>query len=108
MGRRIIRRRKASEDIDAALDFYIRGAGAEVAVRFVDDLAATLNRVSQHPEIGSLRFEYEFGFVGVRSLFLDTFPYTLLYKETRARIEVIRVLNSRRDIIGELDADDEL
>lgn len=91
-------RRRAADDIDAALNHYRSEAGQAVAVRFVDALERALAHVSRHPHNGSLRFSYELGLPELRSWPVSRFRYVIFYVELDAQIDIWRVLHTRRNV----------
>lgn len=106
MGRKtVFRRRRANDDILAAVDYYQNEAGAQVAMEFIDELEASLEKVSIKPTIGSLRYAQLLNLPGLRSSQLKRFPYLIFYREREGRIELERVLHGSRDIPAQFDAD---
>lgn len=91
-------RRLAADDIEAAVDHYLTDAGSEVAARFISALERSLAHVARHPRHGSLRFSYELDAPDVRCWPLPRFPYLIFYVELPDRIDVWRVLHTRRDV----------
>lgn len=98
MEKPIVRRRRARQDVDDAIDFYMGEAGAEVAYRFVDALEGAYHSIRRHPETGSPRYAEIAGKEGLRGCALKRFPYVVIYMVSADRIEVWRVLHMRRDI----------
>jgi toxin ParE1/3/4 len=101
-------RRRAADDIDAALDHHRSEAGRAVAVRFVDAVERALIHVARHPRNGSLRFAYELGIPELRCWPIPRFPYLIFYVDHDNQIDVWRVLHTRRDVPAALaDASEE-
>lgn len=98
----IFRRRRASEDIDQAPAFYIEEGGAEVAIDFIAQLEATLNKISRQPDAGSPRYGHLMRIDALRSWPVKRFPYLIFYIEKEGRIEVSRVLHTHMDISSKL------
>ncbi|MDP9812870.1 toxin ParE1/3/4 [Rhizobium tibeticum] len=96
--KRIIPRELARNDAEAAVDYYAREAGIEVALGFVDALQAAYDLIASHPESGSLRYSYELGLPDLRNVHLKRNPYLVFYREQTDYIEVWRVLHAKRDI----------
>ena len=94
----VIQRRRASEDVDAALEHYLGEATRSVALGFVDALHAAYGHIGEYPASGSTRYGYELGIPGLRSWKLKRYPYIVFYLERDPHIEVYRVLNDQRDI----------
>lgn len=95
-------RAAAAHDLDQAVDHYRREAGDSVALRFIDAVEMAVVRISRAPHSGTLRFAYELGIPDLRALPLGDFPYTIFYVEGADRVDVWRVLHSRRDIPTEI------
>jgi toxin ParE1/3/4 len=95
----------AVDDIAAAVDFYRSEAGASVTVDFVDALEAAIDHLRRHPLTGSLRFAYELEVPDLRSWPCGTFPHLIFYLPNDDRIDIWRVLHSRRDIPAHLISD---
>jgi toxin ParE1/3/4 len=93
-------RRLAGADIDAAVEYYSSEAGPEITTDYIDALEQGLAHIGRHPRHGSLRFAYELDIPELRSWPLTRFPYVIFYVERETRIDVWRILHSRRDIPG--------
>ncbi|WP_187977452.1 type II toxin-antitoxin system RelE/ParE family toxin [Mycetocola sp. JXN-3] len=102
MRRRIITTLSADHDIDAAVDHYIDHEANDVALRFVDSLEATLERLAEHPSLGSAQFAEDAGISDLLSITLQRFPYTVFYTGESDALRVHRVLNTQRDIFDTL------
>jgi len=94
----IIPRELARSDVEAAVDYYVREAGAEVALGFIDALQAAYDRIASHPESGSLRYAYELGLPDLRSISLKQYPYLVFYRDHTGYVDVWRVLHAKLDI----------
>lgn len=105
--RRIFRRRRANDDISAAITFYTKNAGVSVARDFIDELEAAVMRIAKTPTIGSLRYAHSMDLPGLRCSSLKRFPYLVFYMEKEGRIEVARVLHERMEI-GEQLSDEQV
>ena len=42
-------RELAHQDVEAVIDYYVREAGSDVALGFIDALQATFRSIAQHP-----------------------------------------------------------
>jgi len=73
----------AERDVKRALDYYLREAGAEVADDFIDRIEAKLEQIKKNPEW------YRIVAKGLRSVELDRFPYSIVYRIVNK--ELIRV-----------------
>ena len=91
-------RETARRDVEAAVDYYAREAGAEVATGFIDALQVAYRLIGDHPAAGSPRYANELGLPGLRSSILKRYPYIVFYVERKDHIDVWRVLHARRDI----------
>ena len=91
-------RRRAADDIDAALDHYRSQAGRAVAMRFVGALERALTHIARHPHNGLLRFAYELGIPELRCWPSPRFPYFIFYVDPDNQVDVWRVLHTRRDV----------
>jgi toxin ParE1/3/4 len=99
-------RSRAASDIDDAID-YLRGdAGDVVALAFIDALENGINHITRSPNAGSLRFAYELGIPELRAWGLGRFQYVIFYVALGDRIDIWRVLHTRRDIPGTFARDD--
>jgi toxin ParE1/3/4 len=94
----VILRELARTDAEAAVDFYVREAGADVALGFVDALQAAYDLIARHPESGALRYAYELGLPDLRNVYLKRYPYLVFYRVQVDHIDVWRVLHAKGDI----------
>ena len=104
--KRIIPRELARDDAEAAVDYYAREAGPEVALGFIDALQAAYDLIANHPESGSLRYSYELGLPDLRNVYLKRYPNLVFYREQADFIDVWRVLHAKRDIPQWMQASD--
>ncbi len=95
-------RQLAAADIDAALDYYLAEAGADVAGGFLDAVERALRQVGRQPHAGTLRFGFELDIPGLRAWPVSRFPYLVFYVEMDAELDVWRVLHSSRDVPASL------
>jgi len=89
----IIRHRQQAEEDAVDIWCYLSTKSIEAADRFADRLDAVCITASHQPESGSPR--PEFGET-VRMLVIDN--YVVLYKPLDEGIDVIRILDGRRDV----------
>ena len=94
----VVLRERAAQDVEQAVDHYVREAGEAVAAGFVDMLEACLRVIGGQPAIGSLRYAHELDLPGVRAFPLQRYPYLAFYVEQDDRIDVWRVLHAQTDI----------
>ena len=92
----------AAADIDAAVDQYIAAGGGALALRFIDAVEMAVDRIGRHPLTGNLRFSYELGIPELRAWPIAGFPFLVFYVARDDRIDVWRVLHTRRDIPSSL------
>ncbi|MBK9215960.1 MAG: type II toxin-antitoxin system RelE/ParE family toxin [Chloracidobacterium sp.] len=77
----------AERDVKRALDYYLREAGADVADDFIDRIEAKLAQIKKNPEW------YRIVAKGLRSVELDRFPYSIVYRivnKTLLRVTTVR------------------
>jgi toxin ParE1/3/4 len=97
-GKPVLPRELANRDVEAAVDHYVREAGSEIALGFIDALQSAYRAINEHPALGSPRYAQELALPGLRCRALKGFPYPVFYIERENQIDVWRVLHSRRDI----------
>lgn len=102
----IVRRRRADEDIESAISYYLEEAGTDIASDFVDRLEEALKRISTQPAAGSQRYGHELRISNLRQWPMRRFPYLIFYVEKESRIEIARVLHERMDIPARLHDED--
>ena len=99
-------RARAASDIDDAIA-YVRGdAGDLVGLTFIDSLETGIYHIKRSPNAGSLRFAYDLGIPELRSWSLRRFPYVIFYVAVHDRIDIWRLLHTRRDIPATFARDD--
>lgn len=91
-------RERAREDMANAVRHYRVEAGEAVALGLVEAIHAALTDIAIHPAAGSPRYGVMLGLEGLRSRQPSRYPYLVFYVERPDRIEVWRVLHTRRDI----------
>jgi toxin ParE1/3/4 len=91
-------RRVAADDIDAALEYHLHEAGADVARRFLSAVERTLVAIGRTARSGSLRFAYELEIPDLRCWPLTRYPHLVFYVEHADHVDVWRLLHTRRDI----------
>jgi toxin ParE1/3/4 len=94
----VVPRALAARDVEAAIDYYAREAGAPIALRFIEALEAAYKTIAAHPAAGSSRYAHELSLPGLRSRHLHRFPFLVFYVERDDVIDVWRVLHAQRDI----------
>lgn len=99
-------RRRAVEDVESALDFYLQEGSERVALGFIAALERGYGHIGRHPESGSSRYASELNLPGLRAWPLPRYPYVVFYRDTSDHVEVWRVLHGQRDIPqGLMDAE---
>ena len=93
-------RERAQRDVDDAIAFYLREAGQQAALGFIDALEQAYAHIGRHPTSGSPRYAHELNLPGLRVWPLSNHPQLVFYIEATARIDVWRVLHGQRDIPG--------
>lgn len=98
IGKPILPREQANSDVDEALEYYLKEAGARAALEFIDALETAYAHISRHPASGSTRYSVELNLPGLRCWPLKRFPHIVFYVEAEDHIDVWRVLHGTRDI----------
>ncbi|MES2937692.1 MAG: type II toxin-antitoxin system RelE/ParE family toxin [Pseudomonadota bacterium] len=99
----LLRRRRASKDIEQAAVWYAETAGLELAERFLREVDAAFEHIGAHPGTGSPRYGQLRPGTELRFWTLRRFPYAVFYVERQDDIQVIRVLHQASDIPAHLD-----
>lgn len=94
----VVPRARAREDVDAALDHYLREAGPDIALAFIDALEGAYGFIGGSPAAGSPRWAHDLNLPGLRSLRLKGFPWIVFYIDLEQHVDVWRVLHAKRDI----------
>jgi toxin ParE1/3/4 len=94
----VVPRRQAQQDVDEAIDYYLREAGIAVATEFVDALEDAFAHIAMYPGTGSPRYAHELDAPRLRSWPLTRFPYLVFYVEGTSHVDVWRVLHAKRDL----------
>lgn len=101
----VVPRAKARADVEHAVDYYLREAGPEIAVGFIDALELAYALIGNNPASGSPRWAHDLNLPGLRSVRLKGFPWLLFYIEAEACVDVWRVLHAKRDMPAWMDDD---
>jgi toxin ParE1/3/4 len=96
----------ATIDLESASSYYAAEAVVATAIRFVDAVEATAQRIGRNPSLGSLRFAYELSLPDLRVMAVSKFPYLLFYVERENSVDVWRLLHASRDIPASLQEPD--
>ncbi len=84
---------EAIADVDQILDYYARVAGAITAEKIIRKIGEVVATIEDHPLAGRSRNELR---AGLRSLAAT--PFVVFYRVANESPEIVRVLDSRRDI----------
>ncbi|MBW0006063.1 MAG: type II toxin-antitoxin system RelE/ParE family toxin [Hyphomicrobiales bacterium] len=96
--KRIVPRRLARRDVEAAIDHYVEEAGPDAALGFIEALQSAYRSIADHPGLGSPRHAHELAFPGLRCRKLRRYPYLVFYVERVDHIDIWRGLHAKRDI----------
>jgi toxin ParE1/3/4 len=94
----VLPRDLARQDVETTVDYYLREAGTNVALGFIEALRAAYRTIANHPAAGSSRYAHELAIPGLRSRRLRRYPYLVFYVEREDHIDVWRVLHAQRNI----------
>jgi toxin ParE1/3/4 len=99
---RILRRRKATQDVEEIADFIAKN-NLEAAIRFLENTESSLKDLAAFPGAGS-PFESDFpDLANLRFRRVKEFPnHVIFYFEHNEAIEVVRILHGARDLDVEL------
>jgi toxin ParE1/3/4 len=84
---------EALSDLDEIWSYYERAAGRNTALKIVRQIGNVIAIIEDHPFAGRARDELR---IGVRSLAAT--PHVVFYRVANNIPEIIRILDSRRDI----------
>lgn len=84
---------RARRDLVEIWTYYRDIGSAEVAEQLLRDIGSGAKRLSRHPLSGRAREDVA---PSLRSVLVQ--PYAILYRVTETRVEVVRVLHTRRDL----------
>lgn len=96
--RPVIPREQANRDVEAAIDYYVREAGQDVALAFIDALQDAYGAIGANPGTGSPRYAHELNLPALRARKLVRYPFLAFYLERPDHIDLWRVLHAQRDI----------
>lgn len=96
--KRVIHRRRADEDIENAIAYYLSEAGVDTAASLIDGFEDAMMKIARNPATGSPRYGHELSIPGLRHLPIVKFPYLIFYLERDEHIEILRVLHGSIDI----------
>jgi toxin ParE1/3/4 len=93
-----VRTRRASQDIEEAIAYYLSEADAHVAEGWLDEFDAACQHIAHFPGTGSPRYAKRSAVKGLHFWLLNRFPHSVFYIECSEYIEIIRVLHQSSDI----------
>lgn len=91
-------RPKADAEFDEALDRYLLEAGAAIAERFVGAVEDAHNLIAEAPGVGAPGLGLQMAIDGLRVWKIGGFPYLVVYLESDAGVEILRLLHVHRDV----------
>ena len=94
----IVPRRRAVEDVDETIAWYLAEGSPKVALGFIAALERAYLQIGRHPATGSPRYAQELGLPGLRCWPLARHPQLVFYVERGDHIDVWRVLHGKRDV----------
>jgi toxin ParE1/3/4 len=94
----VVVRPAASDDIEAAISYYLEEDAPQAALDFVDALDKAYSHLGRNPGTGSPRYAHELDVPDLRFWKLSHFPYLVFYVEQPDHVDVWRVLHEVRDI----------
>jgi toxin ParE1/3/4 len=97
-GKPVLPRELAHRDVEAAVDYYLREAGPDVALGFIEALQSAYRAIADRPGLGSPRYAQELALPGLRSREVKGFPYLAFHIQRDDHIDGWRVLHGRRDV----------
>ena len=98
----VVRRPRGDTDLLDAVLWLREHATPAAAVAFVDRVEAALDPLSRHPLAGSGLVGVRLGIPGLRSFPVAGAPWVLFYLADHQRVDLVRVLHGRRDIVASL------
>ncbi len=104
--RRVVRRLQADTDARAAILWYRREAGLDIAARFSLALRQATAALAQAPDRGAPLTAQLPHIANIRSWRVAGFPYRIFYRSTRAQIELWRILHDAQVTIDSFERDD--
>jgi toxin ParE1/3/4 len=94
----VVPRERANQDVDEAVEYYLREGGPQAALGFIEALERGYAHIGRQPATGSPRYAHELNLPGLRFQVLKRYPYLVFYVECSDHIDVWRVLHGERDI----------
>lgn len=92
------RTRRSGLDLDEIFVWVADDGGLHVAVAQMDRLEAALARIEAYPRIGRARRD-----LGENTFTLPVRPWVIIYDLVEGDVEVLRIVDGRRDLSALLD-----
>jgi toxin ParE1/3/4 len=89
---RVVRTPRAEEDLQE-IWLYIAAENVEAADRILDQIGVRLERLTEHPEMGPARPD-----IAADMRILPAENYLILYRLLDGIVEVVRIVDGRRNI----------
>ncbi len=86
----VVIRHKAAEELVAACD-YLEARKTGLSTQLVRELRRVIDRISMHPELHGKVLR------DIRRAAVKRFPFSVFYRVTSARIELLAVFHDSRD-----------
>ena len=100
-----ILRPKARADLRGEILYYRKHAGKPIANQLVGAADDALQHLQENPGTGSSRIGQILDIAGLRSWHITGFQLIWFYLEYEDRLDVVRLLGERQDILSILNAD---
>jgi toxin ParE1/3/4 len=92
------RSERSGLDLDEIFAWVAEDNGLSVAIAQMDRLEAGLARIEVHPRIGRVRRD-----LGENTFTLPVTPWVIIYELVGTDVEVLRVVDGRRDLSAVLE-----
>jgi len=86
----VVLRHHAAEELLAACD-YLEAQREGLSIRLIGEVRRVIDRISTHPELHGIVLK------DIRRAAVRRFPYSVFYRVTPARIDVLAVFHDSRD-----------
>jgi toxin ParE1/3/4 len=94
----VVQRRRAQQDVDEAVSFYLGEGSQKTALNFIEALEQAYAMLAHHTASGSPRYAHALDLPGLRFWPLSRFPYLVFYLDRSDHVDVWRVLHAQRDL----------
>jgi plasmid stabilization system protein ParE len=86
----VVLRHQAAEELLAACD-YLEAQRKSLSIRLIGEVRRVIDRISTHPELHGIVLK------DIRRAAVRRFPYSIFYRVTSTRIDVLAVFHDSRD-----------